>query len=52
MEAEAEVEDVVLREDGVVEATTLPENFHSAVNAFEGAGALEMAWDIPDVGCL
>lgn len=38
MEADAEVEDIVTREDGIVEATTLPENFHSAVSAFEGAG--------------
>lgn len=38
MEAEAEVEDVVTLEDGNVEVVTLPEHFHSACNAFEGAG--------------
>lgn len=38
MEAEAEVEDIVTLEDGNVEVITLPETFHAACTAFEGAG--------------
>ena len=38
LEADAEVEDVVTRPDGIVEVTTLPEHFHQAVSAFEAAG--------------
>lgn len=38
MEADAAVEDIITREDGIVEAITTTEDFHSAVTAFEGAG--------------
>jgi len=38
MEVEVDVEDIVTRDDGVVEVTTLPELFHKTVAAFEDAG--------------
>lgn len=38
MEAGADVEDIITREDGVVEVTTLPSDFHATVTAFEEAG--------------
>ena len=38
LEADAEVEDVLTREDSIVEVTCLPENFHQVVSAFESAG--------------
>jgi len=35
---EAEVEDCLAKDDGVVEVTTLPEHFHGTVKAFEEQG--------------
>uniref|UniRef100_A0A7S4QPH2 Transcriptional regulatory protein n=1 Tax=Alexandrium monilatum TaxID=311494 RepID=A0A7S4QPH2_9DINO len=46
MEADIDVEDVIAKDDGSLEAITLPENFHSAAKAFEEQGLEAVESDV------